>query len=50
MQKDEVYLNLVLEYIPETLYQVARSYSKNKQSFPIFHIKLYSYQMFRALA
>lgn len=48
-KKDEVYLNLVLEYIPETLYQVARSFSKNKTEFPIFHIKLYSYQMFRAL-
>uniref|UniRef100_A0A182K4M7 Protein kinase domain-containing protein n=1 Tax=Anopheles christyi TaxID=43041 RepID=A0A182K4M7_9DIPT len=28
--KDEVYLNLVLEYIPETVYKVARHYAKNK--------------------
>lgn len=26
LQKDEVYLNLVLEYIPETVYKVARHY------------------------
>lgn len=49
-KKDEVYLNLMLEFVPETLYQVARSYSKNKQSFPMLHAKLYMYQIFRSLA
>ena len=29
--KDEIYLNLVLEFIPETVYKVARQYSKQKQ-------------------
>ncbi|ODN05605.1 Glycogen synthase kinase-3 beta [Orchesella cincta] len=48
--KDEVYLNLVLEYIPETVYKVARHYSKNKQTIPISYIKLYMYQLFRSLA
>ncbi|XP_048517024.1 glycogen synthase kinase-3 beta isoform X3 [Dendroctonus ponderosae] len=49
-QKDEVYLNLVLEYIPETVYKVARHYSKSKQTIPISFIKLYMYQLFRSLA
>jgi glycogen synthase kinase 3 beta len=49
-KKDEVYLNLVLEYIPETVYKVARHYSKNKQTIPISYIKLYMYQLFRSLA
>lgn len=49
-KKDEVYLNLMLEFVPETLYQVARSYSKSKQPFPILHAKLYMYQIFRSLA
>ncbi|KAK0098939.1 hypothetical protein PV326_013720 [Microctonus aethiopoides] len=49
-KKDEVYLNLVLEYIPETVYKVARHYSKNKQTIPISFIKLYMYQLFRSLA
>ncbi|XP_017784401.1 PREDICTED: glycogen synthase kinase-3 beta isoform X3 [Nicrophorus vespilloides] len=49
-QKDEVYLNLVLEYIPETVYKVARYYSKSKQTIPISFIKLYMYQLFRSLA
>ncbi|XP_043251638.1 glycogen synthase kinase-3 beta-like isoform X3 [Colletes gigas] len=50
VDKDEVYLNLVLEYIPETVYKVARHYSKSKQTIPISFIKLYMYQLFRSLA
>nr|XP_032518551.1 glycogen synthase kinase-3 beta isoform X9 [Danaus plexippus plexippus] len=50
LQKDEVYLNLVLEYIPETVYKVARHYSKDEQTIPISFIKLYMYQLFRSLA
>ncbi|XP_018899968.1 glycogen synthase kinase-3 beta isoform X2 [Bemisia tabaci] len=49
-KKDEVYLNLVLEFIPETVYKVARHYSKTKQIIPISFIKLYMYQLFRSLA
>jgi len=48
-KKDEVYLNLVLEYIPETIYKIARHYSKNKQTIPVSYIKLYIYQLFRSL-
>ena len=46
-KKDEIYLNLVLEYIPETVYKVARQYSKQKQTIPVTFIKLYMYQLFR---
>eukprot|EP00095_Tigriopus_kingsejongensis_P005475 maker-scaffold491_size156641-snap-gene-0.33 protein:Tk05475 transcript:maker-scaffold491_size156641-snap-gene-0.33-mRNA-1 annotation:"glycogen synthase kinase-3 beta isoform x4" len=49
-KKDEIYLNLVLEYIPETVYKVARQYSKSKQTIPVMFIKLYMYQLFRSLA
>lgn len=49
-KKDEVFLNLVLEYVPETVYRVARHYSKNRQTIPLIYIKLYMYQLFRALA
>ncbi|XP_071957434.1 glycogen synthase kinase-3 beta-like [Antedon mediterranea] len=49
-KKDEVYLNLVLEYIPETVYRVARHYSKSKQTIPFLYVKLYMYQLFRSLA
>ena len=30
-KKDELYLNLVLEFIPETVYRVARNHSKHRQ-------------------
>ena len=40
LQKDEVYLHLVLEYIPETVYKVARHYSKSKQTIPVSFIKV----------
>ena len=49
-KKDEIYLNLVLEFIPETVYKVARQYAKGKQSIPGLYIRLYMYQLFRSLA
>ncbi|KAG0223699.1 CMGC/GSK protein kinase [Mortierella sp. GBAus27b] len=49
-EKEEVYLNLVLEYIPETVYRASRHYSKIKQTMPNLQIKLYMYQLFRSLA
>ncbi|XXG67201.1 hypothetical protein AAC387_Pa06g0603 [Persea americana] len=48
--KDELYLNLVLEYVPETVYRVARHYSRMNQHIPILHVQLYTYQICRALA
>lgn len=50
MQKDEVYLNLVMKYMPETLYRASRHYAKVKQQMPMQQIKLYMYQLFRSLA
>lgn len=49
-KKDEAYLHLVLEYIPETVYKVVRHYNKSKQTIPISFIKVYMYQLFRSLA
>ncbi|CAI9778828.1 unnamed protein product [Fraxinus pennsylvanica] len=49
-KKDELYLNLVLEYVPETVHRVIRHYSKMNQRMPMIYVKLYAYQIFRALA
>jgi glycogen synthase kinase 3 beta len=49
-KKDEVYLNLVLEYVPETVYRASRHYAKLKQPMPMLQIKLYMYQLLRSLA
>lgn len=49
-RSDDVYLNLVLEFVPETLYSVAKYFNRRKEFMPIFSVKLYMYQMSRALA
>uniref|UniRef100_A0AC35U460 Protein kinase domain-containing protein n=1 Tax=Rhabditophanes sp. KR3021 TaxID=114890 RepID=A0AC35U460_9BILA len=46
---DEVFLNLILEYIPETVYRVAKHYWKQRTIIPIIYVKVYMYQMMRAL-
>ncbi|KAB0407316.1 hypothetical protein E2I00_011001 [Balaenoptera physalus] len=38
-KKDELYLNLVLEYVPETVYRVARHFTKAKLTIPIIYVK-----------
>jgi glycogen synthase kinase 3 beta len=48
--KGEVFLNLVLAYVPKNLYEVCNSFSKLKQKMPILHVKLYIYQLCRSLA
>jgi glycogen synthase kinase 3 beta len=47
---DELYLNLVLEYIPDTVYGIARRASKQKTALPLIDVKLYTYQLCRSLA
>jgi glycogen synthase kinase 3 beta len=47
---DELYLNLVLEFVPDTVYRVARAFHKKKEYMPILYVKLYAYQLCRSLA
>lgn len=48
-KKNEMYLNLILEFVPETLYKASRFYILKKMTMPSLEIKIYSYQIFRAL-
>ncbi|KAK9488920.1 kinase-like domain-containing protein [Lipomyces starkeyi] len=48
--KEEVYLNLILEFVPETVYRASRHFAKLKSTMPMIEIKLYIYQLFRSLA
>lgn len=50
VKKSDVHLNIVMEYVPETAYQVIRYYKKRKQPVPLLLVKLYMYQLFRSLA
>lgn len=47
--KQELFLNLILEFVPETLYKASNYYVSKRLSMPSLEIKLYTYQMFRAL-
>lgn len=44
-EKNEVYLNLVLEYVSETVYRVSRHYSRMNHHMPVLYVQLYTYQV-----
>ncbi|XP_027911129.1 shaggy-related protein kinase zeta isoform X2 [Vigna unguiculata] len=48
--RDELFLNLVMEYVPETMYRVIKHYNTMNQRMPLIYAKLYTYQIFRGLA
>lgn len=48
-KQDEVYLNCVMDYIPDTLSRLIRQYSKSKTQFPKIVIKLYAFQLIKSL-
>ncbi|KAI9198249.1 hypothetical protein LWI28_012472 [Acer negundo] len=48
--KNELFLNLVMEYVPESMYRVLKHYSSANQRMPLIYVKLYMYQIFRGLA
>ncbi|CAH9145817.1 unnamed protein product [Cuscuta epithymum] len=48
-EKNEVYLNLVMEYVSETVYRVSRHYSRMNHHMPTIYVQLYIYQICRGL-
>jgi len=49
-EKNEVYLHLILGYMPENLYEVSCIYSKKHEQMPMEHIQAYIWQLCRALS
>lgn len=49
-KSDDVYLNLVMEYIPETIHRTLRNHTKAKKLVPMMYTKVYMYQISRSLA
>ena len=45
-----MYLNIVMEYVPETVGRILKHYNTLDKKMPMLLIKLYSYQLLRALA
>ena len=48
-RKDETFLHLVMDYLPETIRSVALKHHKRAKRFHIDHIRAYLWQTFRAL-
>lgn len=46
---NEIYLNLIMEFLPLNLHQFVVNYRKEKKYCPLFYIKLFSYQLFCGL-
>ncbi|CAL6324637.1 unnamed protein product [Bathycoccus prasinos] len=46
----EVYLNLVLDYVSDTVYRISKQHNQAGERIPILYVKLYAYQMARGLA
>lgn len=46
---DETYLNLIIEFMPMSLYQRLRHFVHLNQFIPLFEIKCYMYQIFKGL-
>jgi len=49
-ERDDVFLNLVMEYIPETLHRTLRVHTRARRLIPALHTKVYIYQLCRSLA
>ncbi|CAI2733141.1 unnamed protein product [Schistosoma spindalis] len=47
---NETYLNLIQEYIPQTLSRLIKHYWRIRQIIPLVYVKLYSFQLLRGLA
>lgn len=48
-KKGDVYLNLVMEFVPDSLFRTIRQYQKARTAMPELQLKIYSYQLIRAL-
>ena len=39
-----------MDYIPDNVYKIIKNYTKLKMEMPVFFVKLYAYQLLRAVA
>ena len=42
---DELFLNLVMEYVPESIHRLSKFYTNTNQSMPLILVKLYMHQV-----
>jgi serine/threonine protein kinase len=49
-ENSEVYLNLVLDFVPDTVYRISKQHNQAGERIPNIYVKLYAYQMARGIA
>ena len=42
-KEDEIYLNVVMDYVQETVFRILKHYNKSKEKVPMILDKLYAY-------
>jgi serine/threonine protein kinase len=47
---DEVYLNVVMEFVPETLHRVCREYTRRHMFMPMTLVRIFMFQLLRSIA
>jgi serine/threonine protein kinase len=47
---DELYLNLVLDFVPDTLLRFAKMFSQQREFVPLTYVRVFMFQLCRALA
>ena len=48
-KRDETYLHLVMDFLPDTIRSVALQFQKERVRFPMDHVRIYLYQTLKAL-
>ncbi|KAL1495657.1 hypothetical protein AB1Y20_016523 [Prymnesium parvum] len=48
-KRDETYLHLVMDYLPETIRSANLTYQKQRERLPVDHVRVYLYQTLKAL-
>ncbi|KAA6382562.1 MAG: putative Glycogen synthase kinase-3 [Streblomastix strix] len=49
-EPDKQFMNVVMEYLPQTLYHVIHHFTKQKKALPPFYVQIFAYQLCRSLA
>lgn len=49
-RQEDVYLNLVMEFVPDTLHRCCRNYIRQRQHVPMIYVKVFMYQLLRSIA
>lgn len=49
-RQEDVYLNLVMEFVPDTLHRCCRNYVRQRQTVPMILVKVFMYQLLRSIA